>query len=84
MKKSEKIELALVGFMIVAWVVNGCLVQYSDWKVARNECLEQARYYFNSWCDDDNQLVTGINTKASYTHPGESVGAYEAPAEWDY
>lgn len=37
--------------------VQHCNAKYESWKVERAACMEEAQYYWNAWCDDDNNLV---------------------------
>lgn len=34
-----------------------CYAKYESWKVERAACMEEAQYYWNAWCDDNNNLV---------------------------
>lgn len=34
-----------------------CQAKYENWIKERAICLEQAQYYENAWCDDNNNLV---------------------------
>lgn len=47
------VAVTLAGVMFM----QHCDVKYERWIKERAICLEQAQYYENAWCDDNNNLV---------------------------
>lgn len=51
------IATLIAGMLAGALFVQHCEAKYKSWAEQRAICLEEAQYYWNSWCDDNNNLV---------------------------